>query len=326
MRLGGVQARYADSISGSAAAASVHAAAQSGALRAGLDLMHARVSSGAGSSTQGTFAFTAVRGLTPASAAGLRGQASASFLSGGTTALSGTAEAFAALLRGGWLGSLAVSAGGVRDVERLARPVYGATVAARRQAGPLLLEGRGALTLSRAVRFTDLTAGLEWERGRLRLGGAAGARLGDLGGDALLQAHAELRVLPAAFLEAALGSYPRDLTGFTSGRFVNAGIRLQLARPAAATLPVAVERLGGSGGARVTFEVPDASDVAIVGEWNQWRPAPLTRLSRGRWQVLLPLAPGAYRFSLVVGGRWVVPPGVPRLPDDFGGEVGVLVI
>lgn len=47
----------------------------------------------------------------------------------------------------------------------------------------------------------------------------------------------------------------------------------------------------------------------------------------GLWSADLPLRGGAWRFAILVdGNRWTVPAGVPRLPDDFGGEVGVLVV
>lgn len=329
VRLGGVRARYADSLTGSAASLGLHAARELGAVRANLDVVHARFSSGDGYSTQGAFGFTAARGLGASGAAGLRGQATASLLSGGTSAWTGTAEAFGALLAGGWLTSAALSGGAVRDVAGVTRPLIGAALGVRRQLGPVALEARAAGTRSRATQFADFTAGLQWERGPLRLGGAAGARAGDLGDEPLLQVQAELRVHPLVALEIAGGTYPGDLTGYTSGRFLNAGVRVALARDRAplGRFGVVVEQLPRQRGTRVTFDVPGADTVAIVGEWNSWQPAPLTRVARGRWQVVLPLSPGAYRFSLVVdGARWVVPPGVPRLPDDFGGEVGVLVI
>jgi hypothetical protein len=54
---------------------------------------------------------------------------------------------------------------------------------------------------------------------------------------------------------------------------------------------------------------------------------PLTRVASRRWEAVLRLGPGAYRFSLIVDGeRWVVPADVPELPDDFGGSVGLLVV
>jgi hypothetical protein len=67
--------------------------------------------------------------------------------------------------------------------------------------------------------------------------------------------------------------------------------------------------------------------VSLAGEWNEWAASPLTVRPDGRWETTVRLAPGAYRFSLVVdGGRWVLPSGVPALDDDFGGRVGLLVI
>jgi hypothetical protein len=328
VRLGGVDARYADSVAGAAAAASLHGTLTRGAFRAAADLWHARFTGGAGSTTQAAANLTAFRSLSAPVAGGLRAVASASFLSGGTTAWTASAEAFVALLRGGWLATAGGSAGGLRDIAGAERPAFGAFLGAQRALGALSLETRVAATWSRTTRYADVTGGAEWARGRLTLGADAGARIGDLGGDALLQAHAELRLLPALSLEASAGSFLRDLTGFVSGRFVNAGVRIALAREAAprAAPRVRVEALAECA-ARVTFEVPGAASVAIVGEWNQWQPAPLVRVARGRWQVVLPLARGAYRFSLVVDGeRWIVPAGVPRLPDDFGGEVGILVI
>ncbi len=73
--------------------------------------------------------------------------------------------------------------------------------------------------------------------------------------------------------------------------------------------------------------MPGARNVAIAGEWNDWTPVALERLDGSRWRANLALSQGAHRFSLVVNGRrWIVPPGVATLPDDMGGQVGLLVI
>jgi hypothetical protein len=54
---------------------------------------------------------------------------------------------------------------------------------------------------------------------------------------------------------------------------------------------------------------------------------PLTARPDGRWETVVRLVPGAYRFSLVVDGeRWTVPEGVPSMSDDFGGRVGLLIV
>ena len=78
---------------------------------------------------------------------------------------------------------------------------------------------------------------------------------------------------------------------------------------------------------RVTFVVPGAEQVAIAGEWNDWTPVALTRLDGERWQANVTLGKGAHRFSLLLNGeRWLVPSGVPSIPDSFGGTVGLLVV
>jgi hypothetical protein len=41
----------------------------------------------------------------------------------------------------------------------------------------------------------------------------------------------------------------------------------------------------------------------------------------------VPRTHGLYRIDVRVdGGAWTVPPGLAAVPDDFGGEVGLLVV
>ena len=45
------------------------------------------------------------------------------------------------------------------------------------------------------------------------------------------------------------------------------------------------------------------------------------------WTVELSLPPGLYKFSLVVDREeWTIPAGVPSVPDEFGGTVGLLAV
>jgi hypothetical protein len=77
----------------------------------------------------------------------------------------------------------------------------------------------------------------------------------------------------------------------------------------------------------VRFTLSDARQVAIAGEWSDWQPVPLVPAGRDGWQLRLALAPGTYRFTLVVDGtRWLVPAGVVAVPDGMGGEQGLLVV
>jgi Glycogen recognition site of AMP-activated protein kinase len=55
---------------------------------------------------------------------------------------------------------------------------------------------------------------------------------------------------------------------------------------------------------RVTFEMPaelDATQVAVCGEWNNWRPEPLVRRRDGRFSLTRSLAAGhQYRFRYLL--------------------------
>ena len=79
------------------------------------------------------------------------------------------------------------------------------------------------------------------------------------------------------------------------------------------------------------FVSHDAREVAIVGDFNDWRPGAtkLTRASaRGVWTVEVGLEPGRYTYAFVVDGtRWVPDEAAPRARDDeFGGEKSVIYV
>jgi len=77
----------------------------------------------------------------------------------------------------------------------------------------------------------------------------------------------------------------------------------------------------------VRFRLGGAATVAIAGDWNAWKPVPLSSLGQGRWEGVLALPPGLYHFNLLVDGtEWVVPNGVTTVDDGLGGSVGVLVV
>ena len=59
------------------------------------------------------------------------------------------------------------------------------------------------------------------------------------------------------------------------------------------------------GGVEFTFYRPDASNVAIAGDFNNWQTSfRMTRLGDGRWQSRLKLAPGVYQFRYFADGEW----------------------
>ena len=73
---------------------------------------------------------------------------------------------------------------------------------------------------------------------------------------------------------------------------------------------------------RFVFIAPRASNVSIVGDFNQWdsTKTPMIRTTNGdEWTVTLPLSEGRHLYSFVVDGSWSADPSAPLAPDDgFG--------
>jgi hypothetical protein len=73
---------------------------------------------------------------------------------------------------------------------------------------------------------------------------------------------------------------------------------------------------------RFVFLAPRASNVSIVGDFNQWdsTKTPMVRAANdGEWTVTLPLSEGRHLYSFVVDGSWSADPSAPLAPDDgFG--------
>jgi hypothetical protein len=190
------------------------------------------------------------------------------------------------------------------------------------------LDARITTTWAGDLRYGDLLVSANYNDRSLTASLAAGMRAGDLADDPWAQGRLEWRFTKGIALETAVGTYPEDITGFLSGFFASAGLRFGRQAPAVLApppSPVTIDILSPRE-VRVTFTVASASTAAIAGEWNQWTPIPLSRVSRDAWQVTLPLGEGIYHFSLIVDDEWTVPEGVASLPDDFGGEVGLLVV
>ncbi len=70
------------------------------------------------------------------------------------------------------------------------------------------------------------------------------------------------------------------------------------------------------------FPAPEATSVAVAGEFNQWQPgsAPMFKDLDGVWRLTLKLAPGTYEYKFVVNGHsWVEDPAnTRRVPNAQG--------
>lgn len=321
-------ARYADSISGTSGTVGVRLRVRSPTLWAALEAHHARFTSGVWASQAAT-GILAVRPLSRATALGVRADASGNYLEGGLWSGLASGGILLATSRQQWIFGVEATGGMVRRVDETDDPVVAGALRLTRTMPTWTLGAELAGTYTDAQRFTDATLHAGYRSGPLTAGALAGVRFGDLSGSPWLQGRIEWQLMPPVALELAVGTYPEDLTGFTEGLFLSAGIRVgRLGRTPAALADRTTQVDVVSGGSvRISFSVPEASSVEIAGEWNQWTPMPLTRVGSRRWEAVLQLAPGAYRFSLIVDGeRWVVPDDVPQLPDDFGGSVGLLVV
>jgi 1,4-alpha-glucan branching enzyme len=77
----------------------------------------------------------------------------------------------------------------------------------------------------------------------------------------------------------------------------------------------------------IEVTMPGARSVEVSGDFTLWKPVRLTRSSDGVWRISLPMGRGTHQINLRVNGeRWVVPPGLPPITDEFGSAVGLLVV
>lgn len=78
------------------------------------------------------------------------------------------------------------------------------------------------------------------------------------------------------------------------------------------------------------LEAPQAKNVYLVGDFNNWRIDHESRLNisdQGQWQKRVPLDPGKYRYKFVVDGKWVPDPtNTQAEPNPYGGIDSVLEI
>lgn len=326
--LGGVHARYADSVTGTAGVV---------AARIGYTKRRSAVLFDANFSRFGT-GETAVQvagqgaltwPLSGTASIGVVGLGSASTFDGGNNAaaIAGGPVLLVGFRRVG--GSLRLGGGGIRRVDGTKLSLLTAEGRVDTKLSNLLtLTLQTAATRTNTVRFADVAGGIALERRAFRFETGLGVRAGDLRDNPEWHVRLEVRPTGGTVLEAAAGAYPRDVSGFKSGGFASVGLRFALPGrvPQVARRSVAVERLGQAK-VKVSIAVPDARAVSIAGEWNGWRPAELARDGAGRWSVELALSPGVYRFALLVNGdRWTVPDDIAAVPDDFGGKAALLVI
>jgi len=134
----------------------------------------------------------------------------------------------------------------------------------------------------------------------------------------------------ANLLVAASRSVSDPRYGSAGDVGVSAGVSMRLGRRGLGPPPpVRVGVASGTGRAvRFLLKRPQASQVAVAGDFNGWEPRAMGRGSDGVWTLETVLPPGVYHYSFVVDGTiWVVPDhATGRVDDGFGRKNAILVV
>jgi hypothetical protein len=173
-------------------------------------------------------------------------------------------------------------------------------------------------------RIVDRVAGAMLMSGPVRLWGTLGMRSEAGTERAFGGGRLTVSVSPVISLFAGVESYPGNpLFGTPAGRALAAGLSLRAFRPAGDQSGPGPPGIPGPapGLTRLSIRAVSASRVEVAGDWNRWRPVPLTRGRNGVWYGDFAIAPGLYRYGFLINGTgWEVPEGVAAVNDGFGGK------
>jgi hypothetical protein len=200
--------------------------------------------------------------------------------------------------------------------------------------------------------YSDLQAAARGRPGSVEVDGVLGARLWSRGGGRGVYAEATVAVPlgSATALVLAGGRYPTDPTrGTISGNYMSAGLRVRMPAPGQRPAPRTPEPLvttsgpGSSeetgaevqlqvrrekdGAVRIIVRAPTATHVELAGDFTDWQPLAMTPAGPGRWEVGVRIAPGVHHINVRLNrGPWFAPGGTARSSDDYGGEIGIVVV
>ena len=94
-----------------------------------------------------------------------------------------------------------------------------------------------------------------------------------------------------------------------------------------ASANIRVAKTGAHDEHAIFIREPNATTVELMGDFTQWAPVALTRVSGSEWRGDFDVPAGAHRIDIRVNGRaWQPLAGMPQVADDFGGSSSLLVI
>ena len=71
------------------------------------------------------------------------------------------------------------------------------------------------------------------------------------------------------------------------------------------------------------LSAPDAKNVSVAGDFNNWNPAalPAKKDSKGTWKAKISLSAGSYQYKFVVDGNWQNDPKCKAcVANSFGSQ------
>ncbi|MGH7499858.1 MAG: AAA family ATPase [Gemmatimonadales bacterium] len=123
--------------------------------------------------------------------------------------------------------------------------------------------------------------------------------------------------------------YAKHSVGFEDYQaLANEVLREEAATAATEDTGIAAAPTVTSDGVLFTIEAPEATQVQLAGDFNDWTPegSGMEAVS-GVWAKTLKLAPGRYRYRYVVDGQWRCDPHNAAFePSPFGGRDSLLVV
>jgi len=191
------------------------------------------------------------------------------------------------------------------------------------------------------VGYTDLTLVGHGVWRRFEVDALAVSRhtwQGSLASDAMAAISAAWWMTPYVAVAGATGRLLADpMRGTARSRYATVALRFSAERHGpvrvrtspprvAAGEASIVAALADGGAAVIRVHAAGARGVELMGDITGWAPVALER--RGdRWEARLTTTPGAHHVVIRInGGPWMPPANLPRIDDELGGTVGLLVI
>ena len=186
--------------------------------------------------------------------------------------------------------------------------------------------------------WRDAELGLHWSAWRLAFQGVVGTRFSTTNqpNETWARVQGAVTLAPDIALIAASGVHPSSAAyGLSRSRFVELGFRVSPSALRRPRLPAGVRPRAAAfevdeaahGARTLRVRIPDARTVELSGDFTNWQPIALVRGNADEWETTLPISPGMHRLAIRVNGEsWTTPPGLPSVPDEFQGTVGVIVI